>query len=74
MPAYDRQSTQHRTLCCEEHGDLVEQDLENVEMRAEDTFVTTYGNGVRLLINASAATASFDGKDIPAETVIRVNP
>ncbi|MFZ2654662.1 MAG: DUF5696 domain-containing protein [Victivallales bacterium] len=59
-------------LCCEEHVDLLMEDLENVDCISPDLFSTQYANGVRLLINAGKTPAAIEGKTIPAESVLRI--
>ena len=59
-------------LCCEEHADLLTEDLENVECLSPDLFSTQYANGVTLLINAGKTPAIIEGKTVQPETVIRI--
>ncbi len=58
-------------LCCEEQGDLLTEDLEQIDLPGPDLFRTRYANGVSLLINAGPTPAQIDGKTLAAETVVR---
>jgi hypothetical protein len=74
MPTYNQVAEFARAgweLCCAEYGDLVEQDLENVEVLAPDVTRTTFGNGTVLLVNATDAPAAVDGVTVPALGVVR---
>ena len=74
MPTYEQSAEFARAgwqLCCAEYGDLVEQDLENVETLGPDLFRTTFGNGTVLLVNASNEPAKADGQTVPALGVVR---
>jgi hypothetical protein len=75
MPLYEEKrlfAMECYKLCCEEHVDLLTEDLENIECLSEDLFCTQYVNGVKLYINAGKIPAIIDGKEIQAESVLRI--
>lgn len=59
-------------LCCEEHVDLLTEDLANVEFMSPDLSCTQYANGVQLLVNAGNTPAVIEGKTLQAESVLRI--
>ncbi|HEY3333242.1 MAG TPA: DUF5696 domain-containing protein [Capsulimonadaceae bacterium] len=58
-------------LCCIEHGDLIEVDLDDVVEIEHDLFVTRYANGVELLVNARETAACICEAPVPALTALR---
>lgn len=61
-------------LCCIEHVDRVDVDLEEVVLIGEDIFVTRYADGVELLINASPSPEEIEGRLVLPESVLRQGP
>lgn len=75
MPNYDELAEYANAgyqLCCEEFGDLIEQDLENIKEITRDVFITSYAGGVRLFINATEAPVSIEGTPLSPLTALRV--
>ncbi len=75
MPLYDDLRDYAREgyrLCCEEHVDLLTQDLEQVDTFPGELSRTRFANGAQLLVNAGNTAAPIDGKTIPAETALRI--
>lgn len=69
MPTYTALrefSLEANRLCCGEHVDLLEQDIEAIEEPAPELTRTTYANGTELFVNASTETMNVAGQDMPA--------
>jgi len=74
IPAYPKFAEFAREayrLCCVDHADLIEADLDDVASAGPDLFVTQYAGGVTLRINASGEDAVIQGESVPAFSVRR---
>ncbi|HEY3329918.1 MAG TPA: DUF5696 domain-containing protein [Capsulimonadaceae bacterium] len=77
IPGYDvaqEFAAEGYRLCCVEHGDLVDVDLDDVEIVGDDLYVTRYANGVQLHINVTASPQTISGVLVDALSVVRIDP
>jgi hypothetical protein len=58
-------------LCCEEFGDRITQDLDEVATPEPGVYHSRYGDGVSLLVNTGTTPAVVDGQVVAPQSVVR---